>query len=420
MTRIGGPASSSRTCSGVEASITPSSSQARRHPGERPACRAARARARWAGPARSAPPPPGAPRRIERSGVLQRARHQRERLVRASACGRAAGPPPWPGWRRRRGGTRRRPSPRRCVLRGGPWRRRAARPPPRAAGTHRTREGDPRARTPRTPWARRGSGGFAGSSYSARQAAQRVNSRHRRPRAVVGEIADDGEARPAVGAVDERIAVPAIRRILHLPEARFAGGDVGRDDGAAGRATRAVDDDELAVPARLERAHLEPVDAGEWRQIAPEHLDEAVYRGRIAFHLDPHAVRVVPHQPGETEPARHPVHGGPEPHALHRAGDPDSGPCERLGDGSTGHGSRRVRARRPRRQARHATHRRGLSAGGQRRLCHTALICRRFSLSSVRHALEAYVHCARASPYRERPQHLRPDVRGRRRLTVPA
>ena len=86
---------------------------------------------------------------------------------------------------------------------------------------------------------------------------------HRRPRAVVGEIADDGVARPAVGAVDERIAVPPIGGIFHLPEARLAGGDVGRDDGAARGATRAVDDDELAVPARLERAHLQPVDAGE-------------------------------------------------------------------------------------------------------------------------------------------------------------
>ena len=70
--------------------------------------------------------------------------------------------------------------------------------------------------------------------------------------------------------------MPPIGGISHLPEARLAGGDVGRDDGAARGATRAVDDDELAVPARLERAHLQPVDPGERGEIGPEHVDEAV------------------------------------------------------------------------------------------------------------------------------------------------
>ena len=53
-------------------------------------------------------------------------------------------------------------------------------------------------------------------------------------RAVVGETADDGEARAAVGAVDKRVMVPAVRRVEELAQAVIAGGDVGRDERRVG------------------------------------------------------------------------------------------------------------------------------------------------------------------------------------------
>jgi hypothetical protein len=52
---------------------------------------------------------------------------------------------------------------------------------------------------------------------------------HRGISPVVGDIADDGQAGTAVRAVDERITVPAIPRILQLPQTVVADGKIGRD-----------------------------------------------------------------------------------------------------------------------------------------------------------------------------------------------
>ncbi len=51
---------------------------------------------------------------------------------------------------------------------------------------------------------------------------------HARVGAVVGDGADDREARSAVGAVDERVAEAPVLRIEKLAQAVVAGGDVGR------------------------------------------------------------------------------------------------------------------------------------------------------------------------------------------------
>jgi len=48
--------------------------------------------------------------------------------------------------------------------------------------------------------------------------------------AIVGQVLDDGEARTAVGAVRERVAVAAVGRLEQLAAAVVAGGDVGRDE----------------------------------------------------------------------------------------------------------------------------------------------------------------------------------------------
>jgi hypothetical protein len=244
---------------------------------------------------------------------------------------------------------------------------------------------------------------------------------HRRPRAVVGKVADDGVAGAAVGAVDERVAVPPVRRIVHLPETGLAGGDVGRHDGAAGRAARALNDDELTVPARLERALLQPVDASEWRQLAPERPHEAADGIDLPLHLDPHAVRVVPHQPGETESSRHSIDRRPESHALDGAGDADTRAREWLGDGSTGHGPRPVRAlvlavKRP-------TH-----AASALPLAPDSVVCGTSVRTAARSRCRSRDTSGPGTFNAHGPahtvsglnQHLRPDVRGRRSLTVPA
>ena len=46
--------------------------------------------------------------------------------------------------------------------------------------------------------------------------------------AVVGQVTHDGEARPAIGAIDEGVMVAAVLRIEQLFHAGIAGGQIGR------------------------------------------------------------------------------------------------------------------------------------------------------------------------------------------------
>ncbi len=56
--------------------------------------------------------------------------------------------------------------------------------------------------------------------------------RHRGLRPVIGNPPRNREARPAIGAVQKRIAIPAVRRIEQLAQAIRAGRRVGRNPGA--------------------------------------------------------------------------------------------------------------------------------------------------------------------------------------------
>ena len=68
-------------------------------------------------------------------------------------------------------------------------------------------------------WKRRSDG----SSYSRRQSAHIAKRGHRRARAVVRDAGDDREARAAVGAVGERVAVAPVGGVAQLGQAALAG-----------------------------------------------------------------------------------------------------------------------------------------------------------------------------------------------------
>ena len=74
--------------------------------------------------------------------------------------------------------------------------------------------------------------------------AERENP-HRRVGTVVRDVGDDREARPAVGAVDERVAIPAVGWIEKLPHAVGARRYVGRDKLVAALLLLGVPDLEL-------------------------------------------------------------------------------------------------------------------------------------------------------------------------------
>jgi hypothetical protein len=146
-------------------------------------------------------------------------------------------------------------------------------------------------------WNRRSTGSWYWTSHSGTQR----EARHRRVGTVVREPARDAEARAAVGAVDERVSVATIGRVVELAEAVVAHGDVGRDERATGRLGVAVDDVELALPHRHDRFRLDGVDAGERGPLDDESALERGDSGRIPLHLDEHAIGVVPDVPAELQ-----------------------------------------------------------------------------------------------------------------------
>ncbi len=141
---------------------------------------------------------------------------------------------------------------------------------------------------------------------------------HRRAGAVVGNVRDDGEARPAVGAVDERVAVAAVGRVEQLAQAVGAGGTSG-ETGVARACGRVVarDDREGGVRRRRAADGSPPSRrhgrAPAARRAAPRTppASDVARRPRSAP-----PSRRCPRNPVNRSP-RQPVHERPEPDALH-------------------------------------------------------------------------------------------------------
>ena len=83
----------------------------------------------------------------------------------------------------------------------------------------RARAARPAGRRPGRRSARRGSAGRRGRRTRAAQAGHMREGGHGGGRPVVGHVADDGEARAAVGAVRERIAKATVGRVADLAQA---------------------------------------------------------------------------------------------------------------------------------------------------------------------------------------------------------
>jgi hypothetical protein len=66
-------------------------------------------------------------------------------------------------------------------------------------------------------------------------------------RAVIRYVADNGEARPAVRAIDERIPIAAVRRIKQFAETIVANGDIGRNQRLDGFAAAAGDNAKILI-----------------------------------------------------------------------------------------------------------------------------------------------------------------------------
>ena len=143
---------------------------------------------------------------------------------------------------------------------------------------------------------------------------------------VVGHAGDDREPRPAVRAVDERVAVAAVGRVAQLAQAVGAGRGVRRDErGAPGRARRSAAIVKAASPPAGSRAAVDarsprPAPAGA-RAARRRNASTARRRGPRPRSRTPRSS--LPTNPASPSSAGQPVHERPEPDALHDPGDPD-------------------------------------------------------------------------------------------------
>ncbi len=142
-------------------------------------------------------------------------------------------------------------------------------------------------------------------------------ARHRRVLPVVGEIADDREARTAVRAVREGIAEAAVRRVEDLREAVGARPDVGQDEDRFDSSRAARFDAKRLFSGgwepRLENLVNPCPRRRRFAQPRPERGDPV----RLSLHLQEESASVVAHPAAEAEARRDAVHVRPESHALY-------------------------------------------------------------------------------------------------------
>ena len=158
---------------------------------------------------------------------------------------------------------------------------------------------------------------------------------HGGERPVVGDAPHDREARPAVGAVGERVAVAAVGLVPQLGQAVGAGGRVGRDQRLALPARPAGHDREPLLPHRRHGPGGDPLDDGQRRRLGLQGPEELGHRAVVPLDLDEDAPGVVADEAGEVEPGGEAVDERPEADALN---DPlDADPCSHPAAGRGAH-----------------------------------------------------------------------------------
>ena len=206
----------------------------------------------------------------------------------------------------------------------GRWRR-AAEP----RGPSRPASAQPSGRTPGRRWAGRGSGGrrvvvlAPGTPGTSGRRAIVVCG------PVVGDVEDDGEARAAVRAVGERIAVAAVGGVARAPpgsrrrSARSAGIDTRRSSVCSDSMISKLGAMRGAPGCRRRYAGEPPV--GE----TVEPADEGVKRGGRPEDLDGHTGGVVADPSAQTVHDGQPEHPGTESDTLDDAPDLDTASARR-------------------------------------------------------------------------------------------
>ena len=143
--------------------------------------------------------------------------------------------------------------------------------------------------------------------------------RHCRGRAVVGHGADNGKPRPAVGAVDKRIAIAAFAWVAHLSQTRRAGRGIG-DNLGVHRPGPAVADGKVLRHVRPgKRLRFHAINACQRRAVLMQPRGKGPPITREAHQ---HALSVIADVTGQLKRLRQLPDEGTKPHALHLAAHP--------------------------------------------------------------------------------------------------
>jgi hypothetical protein len=151
---------------------------------------------------------------------------------------------------------------------------------------------------------------------------------HRRVLPVVRRMAHDRQARAALCAVDEWVAVAAVVGVEELGQAPIAGGDIGRDRGS-GCLPAALLDPEKRFAHNWDSLGGEHADPCERRRVVAERARELVEAHRFPLDLDDDPPAVIEDVPAKIQPRCEAVHERPEPDALDYPGDPKAAPLDR-------------------------------------------------------------------------------------------
>ena len=178
-------------------------------------------------------------------------------------------------------------------------------------------------------WSGRGTGGRRDRGTRRRRPSHIGKLRHRGGRPVVGQVGDDGVARPAVGAGDERVPVSAVGRVAQLAQAVGADRDVRRHQGAPRSAPRAAVDD-LETRCRPVGATVVTATLS-MRAIGGGRLRDRRRRRRRPHSAAPSNSQctepgVVVDEPRDAVSSGNPRDGRPESDTLHHAGDVEAHP----------------------------------------------------------------------------------------------
>ena len=148
---------------------------------------------------------------------------------------------------------------------------------------------------------------------------------HRCPAAVIWERIQDRQSRTAGCAVDKRVKVSSVRRIIQLPPAVLAGRDIRRDEYLASLLDALHD---LKPPECrrhvIRRLHIDLEDRGTLRRPALQRLQELFDPLCLSLRDDLDVGSAVADRSGDPGLIRKPAHGRPESHALHDPVDPYS------------------------------------------------------------------------------------------------